>query len=125
MDSARTAIETLIWLSDDAFEGDPDHSLLANLRELREEDWAALPAGANARRSIGEILEHVGWAKWMYTDYAFGSASLACDQPPMSPAGGASARPREELLAWLRGGMSAGWKRCVGWPTTPNWTSCG
>jgi DinB family protein len=101
MAGSRTAVDTVVWLSEDAFEGDPEHSLLANLRDLHDEDWTALPAGANAKRSIAEIVEHVAWAKWMYTDYAFGPASLAGDQPPMVPAGGARSRPRDELLAWL------------------------
>lgn len=43
----RTAIETLAWLIEDAFEGDPDHSLIANLRELRDVDWTALPSVQN------------------------------------------------------------------------------
>ena len=55
--NSRTAIETLARLSEDAFEGDPDHSLLANPRDLREEDWTALPPGAG--RSIADIVEHV------------------------------------------------------------------
>jgi len=37
----------------------------------------------------------------MYEDYAFGSASLRGDQPPLVPAGGARSRPCGELLAWL------------------------
>ncbi len=77
--SSRTAIDTLAWLIEDAFERDSSHSLLANLRDLRAEDWTALLPGA--RRSIADILEHVGWAKWMYEDYAFGSASMRGDQP--------------------------------------------
>jgi hypothetical protein len=34
----------LDWLSEEAFAGDPDQSLLANLKDLQEEDWSALPA---------------------------------------------------------------------------------
>ena len=102
MNRSRTALDTLAWLIEDAFEGDPDHSLLANLRDLRDEDWTALPPGAG--RSIADMLEHVGWAKWMYEDYAFGAASLRGDQPPLTPAGGARSRPRDELLAWLAEG---------------------
>src|ERR1051325_9707500 len=93
---SRTAIETLAWLIQDAFDGDPDQSLMANLRDLREEDWHVLQPGAS--RSIAEILEHVGWAKWMYEDYAFGSASMRGDQPPLVPEGGMRARPHNELL---------------------------
>jgi hypothetical protein len=40
----------------------------------------------------------------MYEDYAFGSASMRGDQPPLVPAAGARARPRDELLAWLAEG---------------------
>ncbi len=101
-EASRTALDTLAGLIHDAFEGDPDTSLLANLRDLRDEDWTALPPGAG--RTIAEILEHIGWAKWMYQDYAFGNATLRGDVPPLVPAGGARARPRDELLAWLREG---------------------
>ena len=40
---SRIALETLAWLIEDAFEGDPSHSLLANLRDLPDEAWTALP----------------------------------------------------------------------------------
>lgn len=102
MTRSHTAIETLAWLTEEAFEGEPDHSLLANLRNLREDDWTTLPLGAG--RSIADVLEHVGWAKWMYEDYAFGSASMRGDQPPLVPADGARSRPHKELLEWLTEG---------------------
>ena len=102
MASSRTALETLIWLIEDAFDGDPDHSLLANLQTLQDEEWTRLPPSGT--RSIADVLEHVGWSKWMYEDYAFGRASLRGDQPPLIPAGGARSRPPEELLEWLKEG---------------------
>ena len=98
----RTELEVLLRLSGDAFEHDPDNSLLANLRGVRPEDWTALPAGGG--RTIADLLEHVGWAKWMYADYAFGPATLRGDAPPMIPAGGARSRPPEELVAWVTEG---------------------
>ena len=100
--NSRTVIDTLTWLIEQAFQNDPHQSLFANLRRLREEDWTALPSGGG--RTIAEILEHVGWAKWMYEDYAFGSASLVGDQPPLVPVGGARSRPNAELLSWLTEG---------------------
>ena len=103
MTDSRTAIETLVWLIEDAFQGDPDNSLLSNLRDLREEDWTALPTGSS--RSIADILEHVGWSKWMYEDYAFGPASMRGDEPPLIPANGARSRPPKELLDWLTEGQ--------------------
>jgi uncharacterized damage-inducible protein DinB len=99
IDRGRTAIETLAWLSQQAFDGDPAHSLLANLRDLSAEEYTALPPGAG--RTVADILEHVGWAKWMYQDYAFGSGSRQGNQPPMVPANGARSRPPAELRAWL------------------------
>ena len=101
-ENSHTAIDILVKLIEEAFEGDPSHSLLANLKDLREEDWTATPVGSN--RSIADILEHVGWSKWMYEDYAFGSASMRGDQPPLIPFDGTHSRPRDELLAWLREG---------------------
>jgi uncharacterized damage-inducible protein DinB len=102
MAGSHKAIDTLAWLIGDAFEGDPDQSLLANLRDLQNEDWTAVPSGGS--RSIAELLEHVGWCKWMYEDYAFGSASMRGDQPPLIPTDGARSRPIKELLDWLHEG---------------------
>jgi uncharacterized damage-inducible protein DinB len=99
---SRTAIDTLARLIEEAFDGDPSHSLLANLHDLREEDWTSTPGESG--RSIADILEHVGWSKWMYEDYAFGSASMRGDHPPLVPEGGVRSRPHEELLAWLTEG---------------------
>jgi hypothetical protein len=99
---SRTAIDTFAWLIEEAFEGDPSHSLLANLRDLREEDWTATPSGST--RSIADILEHVGWSKWMYEDYAFGPGTMRGDQPPLVPDGSARSRPHDELLVWLTEG---------------------
>jgi uncharacterized damage-inducible protein DinB len=99
---ARKMIDTLCWLIEEAFSDDPDQSLMSNLANLHEQDWTALPPGAG--RSISEILEHVGWCKWMYENYAFGSATLRGDQPPLIPSEGAKARPHNELLGWLREG---------------------
>jgi len=97
--NSRIAIDTLVWLIEDAFEGDPAHSLIAHLHDLHDEDWSALPPGSG--RSIADIVEHVAWSKWMYEDYAFGSATMRGDQPPLIPAHGARSRPHDELLKWL------------------------
>ena len=102
MNTSHIAIDTLARLIEEAFDGDPSHSLLANLHDLREEDWTATPGESG--RSIADILEHVGWSKWMYEDSAFGTASIRGDQPPLIPEGGARSRPHTELLAWLTEG---------------------
>jgi uncharacterized damage-inducible protein DinB len=110
MANSRVAIEALAGLSEYAFEGDSDESLMANLLDLREGDWTALPPGAE--RTIADILEHVGWAKWMYEDYAFGPGTMRGDEPPLIPAHGATSRPHDELLEWLREGHGR-WLRSV------------
>jgi hypothetical protein len=101
-ESSRTQIDTLAWLIEDAFEGDLSQSLLANLKAVRDDEWTALLPGAG--RSIADILEHLGWSKWMYEDYAFGSASLRGDQPPLIATNGLRSRPPAELMAWLTEG---------------------
>ena len=98
----RTTLDTFCWLIEDAFMGDGSDSLLSNLRNLHEYDWTAFPHGGG--RSIADILEHIGWCKWMYEDYAFGTASMRGDQAPLLPEGGARSRPLAELLTWLKEG---------------------
>jgi uncharacterized damage-inducible protein DinB len=100
--NSHPAIDTFAWLAHQAFEGDESHSLLGNLRGLRDEDWTRPPPGGG--RTIADILEHVGWAKWMYHDYAFGPATLRGDQPPLVPTEGARSRPPTALRAWLTEG---------------------
>lgn len=100
--SGHKEIDTLCWLIEDAFIGENSDSLINNLSNVREQDWTALPPGGG--RSIADILEHVGWCKWMYEDYAFGTASMRGDQPPLILTGGVRSRPHEELLAWLKDG---------------------
>jgi hypothetical protein len=95
-------LDSLCWLVEDAFEGDPSQSLLGNLVNIRKGDWETLPAGGG--RTIANILMHVGWCKWMDENYAFGNASMRGDQPPLIPAGGTSSRPHDELLTWLKEG---------------------
>ena len=118
--NTHTAVDTLAWLIHDAFEGDPEMSLLANLRDLQTEDWTALPPGGE--RTIADIVEHVGWCKWMYEDYAFGPGTLRGDQPPLVPDGGRRSRPPDELVAWLTEGHGRGWPPSELWRAMPSWS---
>jgi uncharacterized damage-inducible protein DinB len=97
----RHVLDELERLLRDAFEGGGEHALLANLERVTDEEWDALPP--EGARSVARILEHVGWAKWMYDDYAFRDGTLRGDQPPVWPADG-EPRGRVELLPWLREG---------------------
>jgi hypothetical protein len=100
--TSRTTIDTLCWLIEKAFDSEDSQSVVKNLKDVREQDWTTLPPGGG--RSIADILEHVGWCKWMYEDYAFGNASLDGGKPPLVPAGGARSRPHAELVQWMREG---------------------
>lgn len=70
---ARPRIDEIILLMDRAFAGN-EHSLIENIRTVREESWNALPQGA--RRSIREITLHVGMFKFMYANHAFRGADF-------------------------------------------------
>lgn len=102
MNTNNQVITALVQLSENVFQGAGAYSLMANLNNLRDEDWNTAPPGGE--RPIVDIVEHVGWAKWMYQDYAFGPGTLR--QPP-PPSGNVQPRPREELLAWLKEGHRA------------------
>jgi hypothetical protein len=70
----RERVEALLYLLDQAYEGNAEHSFRANLRDLREGDWntPATPGG----RTIRALAAHVAAAKYMYDEYAFGPAKL-------------------------------------------------
>lgn len=80
---SRAAVDQLLYLMDEAFDSsDHEHSLMANLRSVAQDDWAWLPE--NAERSIAAIAGHVGACKLMYDDYAFGEGTLQWDDRRVS-----------------------------------------
>ena len=79
-----------------------DDGIYVLLKEIVDNSIDEFVMGAG--RSIADIIEHVGWSKWMYEDYAFGSASLHGDEPPLIPTDGARSRPHVELIKWLTEG---------------------
>ena len=93
-------ISQLLYLLDDAFQGPDWESLLTNLSAVRPEDWLWVPPGG--RRSICEIVRHIGGCKYMYQDQAFGDAMLSWDDPLVQ--GGAALDRITAAIEWLRGG---------------------
>jgi uncharacterized damage-inducible protein DinB len=85
----------------EAFEGNGEHSLIANLRSLEEEDWRWIPP--DGARSIAEIVQHVGECKYVYENHAFGDGSMRWDRPGSIPAIKISDRPAM-IIDWLREG---------------------
>jgi hypothetical protein len=63
---------------DRAFGGN-EHSLLDNIRPVRDELWEALPQGA--KRSTREITRHVGLFKYIYANHAFDGADMDYSDP--------------------------------------------
>ena len=97
MSVPRAAVDALLYLLDDGFEGGRWHSLLGNLADVAPAEWTWLPPGGS--RSLRDVVHHVGVCKLMYENHAFGDASLtweSVDPPDATLADPAAA------LAWLR-----------------------
>lgn len=93
----RVQIEQLLYLMDEAFRDNPFHSLMNNMKNLQEDDWDwVAPDGV---RTIRQIVEHTGGAKFVYESQAFGDHSLSWERPYM-PKSSLS----QDMLAWLREG---------------------
>lgn len=92
----RAAVDQLLWLLDQAFEADDEHSVLANLTHI-EGLWHVVPPGGE--RSIADIVEHVGGCKYMYENHAFGDASYTWETPP-----GRGPTDHAAALDWMREG---------------------
>ncbi|MCY4652911.1 MAG: DinB family protein, partial [Dehalococcoidia bacterium] len=75
-------IDELLLLMDRAF-ADSEHSLLKNLASVRDESWSQIPQGG--KRSIQNIVAHVGMFKFMYANHGFGAGDLDYGDPPASP----------------------------------------
>lgn len=93
---SRTSVDQLIWLLDQAFGEDDEHSVLANLRHI-EGLWNVVPPGGE--RSIAGIIDHVGGCKYLYENHAFGDRSYSWDVPP-----GLGPSEQTEALAWMNEG---------------------
>jgi hypothetical protein len=70
----KLVIEQLVYLLDEAFEGNEEVALLGNLATVHDEDWLWTPPGGT--RSIREIVAHAANAKVVYENQAFGDATL-------------------------------------------------
>jgi hypothetical protein len=73
----------MLYLMDEAFRDQPFHSLLNNLKNVRDEDWEWVPP--DGVRTILHIVQHVGYAKRIYENHAFGDRSLTWERPTDIP----------------------------------------
>ena len=75
-------IDELLLLMDRAF-SESEHSLLKNLASVRDESWTVVPQGG--KRSIQNIVAHVGMFKFMYANHGFDTGALDYGEPPATP----------------------------------------
>lgn len=99
---ARTEIEVMRRMLEQAYRTDPWSALRKNIESVRPEEWDVRPAtwnvdefGTDPELSICDVALHTG-AKYMYVDRAFGDAALEWSDIK-SPA----SRSIEDVLAWL------------------------
>jgi hypothetical protein len=70
------------------------------LQSVAPADWLWVAPGG--RRSIRDVVAHVGACKFMYHDQAFGDGRYTWDDPPV--AGGDALAAIPSAIAWLREG---------------------
>jgi len=99
---SRAAVEALVYLLDEAFEGNEEHSLLGNLSNVTPEDWLARPV--EGTRTIAEIVDHAGAAKFAYWDHMFADGSLSFDAGLRESPSCRDRADIEGIKRWLREG---------------------
>jgi len=99
---AQTKFSQILYLFDEAFEGKDWNSLLTNLGSVKGGDWLWVAPGG--RRSIRDIVQHVGSCKFVYHNRAFGDGQLDWDDP--LPAGKGELETIPSAVTWLREGQS-------------------
>lgn len=95
----RTVLDHLVWQLDQCFEGKPEHSLLANLSSVTQDDLDRLPPGGG--RTLRDLIVHCASVKAMHVNHGFGDRSRtwwsAWDgEDKLEDAG------FEDLIDWLR-----------------------
>ncbi|HEY8171660.1 MAG TPA: hypothetical protein VIH21_01120, partial [Dehalococcoidia bacterium] len=99
---ADAGVSQLIILLDHAFEGDEEHSLLANLRNVGPQEWRnRVP---NAERTIRAIASHAGVAKYLYGNHLFGDASKTYESVLRTAPSTGDGSDQDLVIRWLRDG---------------------
>lgn len=98
----RNAIDAALQTLESAYRGDRFHALRRNLEDLAPSEWTARPGshrvgvfGERPELSIRDLVHHVGGALRMYTNHAFGDATMQWGDSHGIP------ETREEALVWL------------------------
>ncbi len=99
----RAGIEQLLYMMNEAFQGNGEHSLLANTKSLDAGDWDWRPE--HGVRSAFDIVQHVGECKYVYENHAFGDASMRWDRPETIPSVSAD-DDLDTIMGWLSTGQN-------------------
>ncbi len=94
---ASGQVQLLVALLEDAFDGDEEHSLLGNMRNVDDAAWIAVPPGG--ARPIAELFVHAATGSWAYDDGAFRGRLRTWDARYES-----APDSREPAIAWARDG---------------------
>jgi uncharacterized damage-inducible protein DinB len=102
----RAAIDVWTARLEAAYRADPFHALRKNIESVRPDEWEVRPAswsveefGTQPELSVCDLVFHVGGAKYMYADRAFGEMKLEWTDIALP-----ASRDMQEVLAWLDGG---------------------
>jgi uncharacterized damage-inducible protein DinB len=100
---ARTAIDVWSARLEAAYRADPFHALRKNVESVRADEWDVRPAewsteefGTQPELSVCDLVFHVGGAKYMYADRAFGKMKLEWTDIVLP-----QSRDMPAVLAWL------------------------
>jgi hypothetical protein len=96
----EAGVSQLVYMLDSAFQPTDWHSLLDNLKSVTADDWLWVPPGG--KRSIRDIVQHVGGCKYMYDNHAFGDTRLTWEDPLVD--GGDALLTPASAIEWLREG---------------------
>jgi hypothetical protein len=99
--SERANIDLMIYLMFEAFDAPGNHPLLSNIGSLQDDDWLWTPPGG--KRTIFEIVQHIGECKYVYENHAFGDGSMSWISTGAVPSVDRDT-PHEQVVEWLREG---------------------
>ncbi len=94
-----SGIDQLLYAMDQAFEGAIRENLMGNLADVPEDLWLWTPPGG--KRRIFDIVSHLGQAKYVYDNHAFGDRSIRWEKPETMPRLAEGTSPKH-AIAWLR-----------------------
>lgn len=99
---SRTAVEALLYLLDESFEGNDEHSLMANLRTVTAGDWLWRPQ--EGHRTIRRIAEHAGTAYWVYENHLFGDGTSVFQRALADAPSAQAPDAMPETIGWIKQG---------------------